>query len=50
MTTRGLSHKQIIVLMGKENANKFMASSSNHIANINKALKNIKSDIMADYV
>jgi len=50
ITTRDSSHKQIVVPMGKENANKFMASSSSHIANINGALKNIKLDIMADYV
>jgi len=50
MITRGPSHKQIIVPMGKENTNKFMASSSSHIANINRAFKNIKLDIMADYV
>jgi len=50
MTTRDISCKQIIVSMNKENTNKFMASSSDYIANINRALKNIKSDIMADYV
>ena len=27
-----------------------MASARNHITNINRALKNIKSDILADYV
>ena len=50
MTTIILSYKQIIVPIGKENANKFMASSSNYIANINKVFKNIKLDIIADYV
>jgi len=29
---------------------KFIASSSNYIININKVLRNIKSDIIADYV
>ena len=43
-------HKQIIVSIDKDNTNKFMASASNHITNINRALKNIKSDILADYV
>ena len=50
MTTRGLFHKQIIVPIGKENANKFMTSFSSHIANINRTLKNIKLDIMINYV
>jgi len=49
-TTRGFFYKQIIVPIGKKNANKFMASFSSHIANINRALKNIKLDIMIDYV
>ena len=31
MTTRGPSHKQIIVLMNKENTNKFMASFSSYM-------------------
>ena len=36
--------------MDKENTNKFIASASNHIANINRVLKTIKLDVMADYV
>jgi len=50
MITKGPSYKQIIVSIGKDNANKFMASASNHITNINRALKNIKLDVLADYV
>ena len=50
MTIKSLSCKQIIVLMGKDNIAKFMMSSSNHIVNLNRALKNIKSEVMADYV
>ena len=50
MTIKGPSQKQIIVPINKDNANKFMASASNYIANINKALKNIKLDVLADYV
>ena len=50
MTTKSPSYKQIIVSMGKNNTNKFMAFASNHIPNINRALKNIKSDVLADYV
>lgn len=36
--------------MDKENGNKFMGSASVHIANINRALKNIRSSILVDYV
>ena len=50
MTIKGHLHKQIIISMGKDNANKFMASASNYIANINRAFKNIKLDVLADYV
>ena len=50
MTTKGLFCKQIIIPIGKENADKFMTSVSNYVANINRALKSIKSDLMADYI
>lgn len=36
--------------MGKDNISKFMASFSSYIANINKAFRKIKLDIMVDYV
>ena len=49
MTTKDLSRKQIILPIGNKNKIKFMASSSNHVVNLNRAFKNIKSDIMADY-
>jgi len=50
MTTKSPLQKQIIVSMGKDNISKFIASFSSYIANINKALRNIKLDIMTDYV
>ena len=50
MTTKDLLWKQIIVSMGKNNINKFMASSSIHVANLNRSLKNIKLDIIANYI
>ena len=43
------SRKQIIVSMGNDNKTKFIALSSEHVANLNSALKNIKLDIMADF-
>jgi len=48
MTTK--RWKQIIIPMGRNNVDKIMASSSNHVTNINRTLKNIKSNIMVDYI
>jgi len=50
MTTKDPSCKQVIVLMNSDNMVKFMSSSSNHIININRLLKNIKSECKADYI
>jgi len=36
--------------MNSDNMVKFMSSSSNHIININRLLKNIKSECKADYI
>jgi len=50
MTTKRPSRKQVIVPMNLDNANKFMKNSSAHVTNINRTLKNIKSDIIADFI
>jgi len=50
MTIKGSSQRQIIVPMGKDDVIKSMALSSIHIANLNRSLKNIKSNVIADYV
>jgi len=50
MTTKGPSHKQVIVPIDSDNMLKFMSSSSNYIININRLLKNIKSECKADYI
>ena len=50
MTIKGSFHKQIIVLMGSKNINKFIAFSDNHITNLNHALKSIKSDTIIDFI
>jgi len=36
--------------MSLDNANNFVKKSTIHITNINRALKNIKSDVMADFI
>jgi len=43
-------HKQVIIPMSLDNANNFVKKSSVHVANINRALKNIKLDVMADFI
>ena len=50
ITTKGLSQKQVIVPMDRTNVDKIMISSSIHVTNINKALKNIKSNVIVNYV
>jgi len=50
MTTKGPSHKQVIVPMNSKVAGRFLKNSSIHIINIKCALKNIKSKIMADFI
>jgi len=50
MTTKRLSHKQVIVPMSNENKTKFMELSSDHIAHLNRSLKDIKSEVLADFV
>ena len=42
--------KQIIVLINNDNSSKFLSESSTYISNINRTLKNIKSDIKAGFV
>jgi len=43
-------HKQIIVLMDYDNIFKFVASSDKHVANLNRALKDIKLDTFIDFI
>ena len=54
ITTKKLSRKQVIISMSNENKTRFIEFSSKHIAkhiaNLNNVLKNIKSDVIADFV
>jgi len=47
---KGLSRKQIIVPMSINNNNLFMKNSATHVANINKLLRNAKSEVLVDYI
>ena len=50
MTTKGPSRKQVIIPMSSENNNNFMKNSTTHIANINRLLRNAKSEVLVDYI
>jgi len=50
MTTKGLSRKQVIVLINGDNKKNFMEESSSYVTNMNSILKNIKLDVMIDFV
>ena len=50
MTTKSPSRKQVIVLMNSNNIKKFIEESSSHISNLNRVLKDIKSEVMLDFV
>ena len=50
ITTKGFSHKQIIVSMGNDNTKKIINTSSEHVANLNQTLRGIKSDLTIDFI
>ena len=50
MTTKGPLKKQVIIPINIEHAKYFIRESSSHVTNINRALKNIKLNIMADFI
>ena len=50
MTTKGLSCKQVIVLMSCNLGKRFIKDSSSHVVNINWALKSIKSNICTNFI
>ena len=50
MTIKGLLRKHIIIPMSNDNNAKFMKNFSIHVANINRALRNVKSKVLADFI
>jgi len=50
MTTKGLSRKHIIIPMSGDNVSSFLKNSSLNVANINRQLRNAKSDVLVDYI
>ena len=50
MITKGPLRKQVIILMNNTNKKSFIDEISSYIINMNRALKNIKIDIIVDFV
>ena len=50
MTTKGPSHKQVIVLMNNDLGKIFVKDAANHVTNINCSLKSIKSNVCTDFI
>jgi len=50
MTMKDPSRKQIIIPMSKENVDNILVTANKYIANINRALKNIKSNVIVDFI
>ena len=50
MTTKGPLRKHVIIPMSDNNISSFMKNSSAHVANINRALRNTKTDVLVDYI
>ena len=50
MTMKGLSRKHVIIPISNDNITKFMKNSLVYVANINRALRNVKSEVLADFI
>jgi len=50
MTTKDLSKKQVIIPMSSDNISVFMKNLSLHVTNINRQLRNAKSEVLVDYI
>ena len=50
MTTKNLSHKQIIIPIKTDNIRNITLSLDKYVTNINRALKNIKSKIIINFI
>ena len=50
MTMKSLSRKQVIILIGNDNNIKFIKNSLIYVTNINRILRNIKSEVLVDFI
>jgi len=50
VTTKGPSRKQVIISMSQDNSNIVISCADEHIFNINRLLKSMKSNVTADFI
>ena len=50
ITTKGLSRKQIIVSISNDNISSFMKNLSAYVTNLNRLLRNTKTEVMVDFI
>ena len=50
MTMKSLSRKQVIILIGNDNNIKFIKNSLIYVTNINRILRNMKSEVLVDFI
>ena len=50
MIIKELSRKQDIILMNSNNTAKFMKDNLLYVANINRLLRNMKSEVLVDFI
>ena len=50
MTTKNPSRKQVIISMIKDNIDKFMKNSLIHVTNLNRNLRNAKSEVLVNFI
>lgn len=50
MTTQRSSRKQVIIPINDDNMAKFIKKSLLHVSNINRALKNAKSEVLVNFI
>lgn len=50
MITKGSLRKQIIILINMNDSERVITQANNHITDINKLLKDVKSEISANFI
>ena len=50
MTTKGPPRKNVIMPMNSNNIMRFIKKSNLHVTNLNRSLKNIKSNILVNFI
>jgi len=50
ITTKSPLRKQVIIPMDKDNISNFIKNSLLHVSNINRSLRNAKSEVLVDFI